>query len=239
MKIILGIQPDGRLHIGNYFGAIEKWLQMQKEWNEVIFLIAYMHANSDYDTTMSFGKSLRSFWARRIQSQLLEALTLFYQLAHSEKVAELERLPQYQTKERTLHMLSYPLLMSCDIILSDCDGVIVWDDQEPHMHYYREVARRHGYKEAITIKSNNSRIMSIKDPTKKMSKSLGDDHCIYIDESEEEIFMKLKKSPTTQEGIIQFKNLADIVGVVYDESDNLLSKEILARALFSRLNTNL
>lgn len=107
------------------------------------------------------------------------------------------------------------------------------------MHYYREVARRHGYKEAITIKSNNSRIMSIKDPTKKMSKSLGDDHCIYIDESEEEIFMKLKKSPTTQEGIMQFKNLADIVGVVYDESDNLLSKEILARALFSRLNTNL
>ena len=79
------------------------------------------------------------------------------------------------------------------------------------MHYYREVARRHGYKEAITIKSNNPRIMSIKDPTKKMSKSLGDDHCIYIDESEEEIFMKLKKSPTTQEGIIQFKNLADIV----------------------------
>lgn len=237
MKILLGIQPTGRLHIGNYFGAIEKWLQMQNEGHKVEIMLASYHANN-FDTD-TIEKSLRALGFLFVWSQNPYVLDLFYKLAHSERVAELERLPQYHTKERTLHMLSYPLLMACDIILSDCDGVIVWDDQEPHMHYYREVARRHWYKEAITIKSNNPRIMSIKDPTKKMSKSLWDDHCIYIDESEKEIFMKLKKSPTTQEGIIQFKNLADIVGVVYDESDNLLSKEILARALFSRLNTNL
>jgi tryptophanyl-tRNA synthetase len=68
---------------------------------------------------------LRKLGAFRINQQLQRDLEIFYTLAHTTPVSELARLPQYQTKEQTLHMLSYPLLMASDIIISDCDGVIV------------------------------------------------------------------------------------------------------------------
>ena len=116
---------------------------MQKE-HEVTFLIADYHAN---DISMkSFAEIRRSFDKIRVNNWITQSATnvlpLFYQLAHSTPVAELARLPQYTTKEQTLHMLSYPLLMAADIIVSDADAVIVGDDQEPHMHFYREIARR-------------------------------------------------------------------------------------------------
>ena len=143
--------------------------------------------------------TLQSIGCQNVYKQYMRSLELFYKLAHSTSVAELARLPQYQTKEQSLHMLSYPLLMAADIIISDCDAVIVGDDQEPHMHFYREIARRNGYKEAITIKSDNPRIMSISDPNKKMSKSLGDEHCIYLDDDIDTLTKKIMKAPTTPE----------------------------------------
>lgn len=99
---------------------------MQKE-HDVTFLIADYHAN---DTSMElFAEIRRSFDKIRVSNWITQSATkvlpLFYQLAHSTPVAELARLPQYATKEKTLHMLSYPLLMAADIIVSDCDAVIV------------------------------------------------------------------------------------------------------------------
>lgn len=234
MKILLGIQPTGRLHIGNYFGALKKWLEMQKD-NEVIFLIADYHAN---DTSMkSFADIRRIFDSMRVNDWITQSATkvlpLFYQLAHSTSVSELARLPQYQTKKQTLHMLSYPLLMAADIIISDCDAVIVWDDQEPHMHFYREIARRNGYKEAITIKSDTPRIMSISDPSKKMSKSLWDEHCIYLDDTIEDITNKVMKAPTTPDWVGNLKEISNLYGFEYDEANNKNSKERLIKIIFN------
>ena len=104
--------------------------------------MANIHANSDEDTDYDFQIALHKLGFNNTNPQSDDTLRLFYKIAHSTNVAELARLPQYQTKEQTLHMLSYPLLMACDIIISNCDGVIVGDDQEPHMHFYREIARR-------------------------------------------------------------------------------------------------
>lgn len=229
MKILLGIQPTGRLHIWNYFWAIRKGLEMQKE-NEVNFLVAQYHAN--FPTLVdrnNFVIELEKLWVPqfRIKKQCPDTLELFYKLAHSTSVAELARLPQYQTKEQSLHMLSYPLLMAADIIISDADGVIVWEDQEPHMHFYREIARRHWYREAITIKSETPRIMSIKDPSKKMSKSLWDEHCIYLDDSEEAISEKIMKAPTTPEGIATLQAIAWLYWISFDASRCMLGKEQL------------
>jgi tryptophanyl-tRNA synthetase len=67
------------------------------------------------------------------------------------------------------------------------------------MHYYREVARKNKYKIADSFILPDRQIKSIKDPTKKMSKSLGDDHCIYLDDTFEDINRKISKSPTTPE----------------------------------------
>jgi len=204
---------------------------MQKE-HDVEFLIAQYHANcKDEMEILYFRHALYTLGVPMTILQTRETLELFYQLAHSTSVSELARLPQYQTKEQSLHMLSYPLLMACDIIISDCDAVIVGDDQEPHMHFYREIARRNGYKEAITIKSDAPRIMSIKDPTKKMSKSLGDEHCIYLDDTIEALTDKIMKASTTLEGIENLKAISNLYGFDYDENKNKDSKEILIKVI--------
>ena len=170
-------------------------------------------------------------WCNNVHEQYTNVLELFYRLAHSTSVSELARLPQYQTKEQTLHMLSYPLLMASDIIVSECDAVIVGDDQEPHMHFYREIARRNGYKEAMTIKSDTPRIMSIKDPSKKMSKSLWDEHCIYLDDSLEELTEKIMKAPTTPEGVGNLLAISKLYEFEYDPERNKDSKEKLIKAI--------
>lgn len=229
MRILLGIQPTGKLHIGNYFWALKKGLEMQKK-HDVTILIANYHANCHNEMQiLLFRKSLYDLWVPITILQTKETLDLFYKLAHSTSYTELARLPQYQTKEQTLHMLSYPLLMACDIIISDCEAVIVWDDQEPHMHFYREIARRNWYKEAITIKSDTPRIMSIKDPTKKMSKSLWDEHCIYLEDSQPE--EKIMKAPTTPEWIENLKAISKLYWFEYDESKNKESKERLIQII--------
>lgn len=181
---------------------------------------------------------LKNLWVKNIRYQCGITLELFYKLSHSTSYTELARLPQYQQslddpKKHTLHMLSYPLLMAADIIVSDCDAVIVGDDQEPHLHFYREIARRNWYKEAITIKSDTPRIMSIKDPSKKMSKSLGDSHCIYLDDSLEEITEKIMKATTNQEGIENLKAISNLYGYSYDESNNKSSKETLIKLIYN------
>lgn len=236
MNILLWIQPTGRIHIGNYFGAIKKWLELQDRWNNVIFLIANYHANSTVEESVRMIGVLGSLWAINVQYQDERTLELFYRIAHSTSVSELARLPQYQTKEQTLHMLSYPLLMACDIIMSECDAVIVWDDQEPHMHFYREIARRNGYKVATTIKSDTPRIMSIKDPSVKMSKSLWDSHCIYIDDTLEDIQKKIKSAPTTQQWLDNLCELAKLFSVDFDASKCWSSKEKLATSIYSYFN---
>jgi tryptophanyl-tRNA synthetase len=117
-------------------------MQYANEEDIVQFLVADYHAASSSASTNQFIRELRELGAINVEPQFSPTLELFYRLAHSTTVAELARLPQYQTKEQTLHMLSYPLLMAADIIVSDADAVIVGDDQEPHMHFYREIARR-------------------------------------------------------------------------------------------------
>jgi len=123
--------------------------------------------------------------------------------------------------------------MAADIIVSDCDSVIVWDDQEPHMHFYREIARRNGYKEAVTIKSDTPRIMSIKDASKKMSKSLWDLHCIYLDETIDTLTPKIMGSPTTPEWIANLKSIAELYWISFDESKSKLSKVSLIETILN------
>lgn len=235
MNILLWIQPTGRIHIGNYFWAIKKWLEMQEE-NDVVFLVANYHANATHTQTIDMAWSLVKLGAKNVTRQYPNVLEIFYSLAHSTNVSELMRLPQYQTKEKTLHMLSYPLLMASDIIRSWCEAVIVWEDQETHMHFYREVARRAWYKEAITIKSETPKIMSIKDHSKKMSKSLGDDHCIYIDDTIEDLKKKLSKSPTTPDGIESLKQISSLFWYNFNEEKCGASKWELAEAIFQYFN---
>ena len=199
MNILLWIQPTGKDTYRNYFWAIKKWLDMQSEWHDIFFLVAQYHANASDEATKRYDKFSERLGAKHVCEQWNNTLELFYKLSHSTSVSELET--STVSNERT--DAPYALISSpyglWDIIDSECDAVIVWDDQEPHMHFYREIARRNGYKVATTIKSDTPRIMSIKDPSVKMSKSLWDSHCIYIDDTLEDIQKKIKSAPTTQQ----------------------------------------
>lgn len=207
---------------------------MGKEWHDVTFLIAQYHAwISDPSVLNDFVISLEKIWVPQIsiERQTNETLELFYHLTHSTMVAELVRLPQYKTKEQTLHMLSYPLLMACDIIMSDCDAVIVWDDQTPHMQFYRDIAERNGFNVAVTIKSDTPRLMSIKDPSKKMSKSLGDDHCIYLDDSLSELNRKIRSAPSTEDGLKNLELISSLYWIKFNRDRVLDSKNALANTI--------
>lgn len=129
--------------------------------------------------------------------------------------------------------------MACDIIISWADEVLIGEDQSKHMHYYREVARRNGYKVADSIILPDRQIKSIKDPSKKMSKSLGDDHCIYIDDSLEDIKRKIQASPTTPEWIVELKKIASLVEIEYDSEHNWDSKKKLSQTLYDYLSSRI
>lgn len=207
---------------------------MQNEWHDVTFLIAQYHAwVSDPSVLNKFVISLEKIWVPQIsiERQTNETLELFYHLTHSTMVAELARLPQYKTKEQSLHMLSYPLLMAADIIMSDCDAVIVWDDQTPHMQFYRDIAERNWYKVAETIKSDTPRIMSIKAPSNKMSKSLWDAHCIYLDDGAEALVEKVMGSPTDRTWLDNLLQISKLYWIEFEEDRAYLSKMKLIDAI--------
>ena len=111
--------------------------------------------------------------------------------------------------------------MAADIIISGADCVLVGEDQLQHLELTRQLCRRMKFKIPETMLSETPRIMSIKDPTKKMSKSLGDEHCIYLDE---DCTRKIMKAPTNSDGIRNLEQIARGLGVEYDAADNKNSK---------------
>ena len=128
-------------------------------------------------------------------------------------------------------LLTYPCLMAADIILANPDYVIVGEDQQQHMEFYRRTCKRLGIKKvAKTLLTETPRIMSIKDPTRKMSKSAGDEHCLYLGDHEAN-HKKIMKAPTTPAGIKNLKKIAKGLGIEYDPKKNKESKERLIKAL--------
>lgn len=93
--MLLWIQPTWRIHIWNYFGVLQPWLE---QWASV--LVAQYHAGVSKEEWTNFAQRLKDLWFQKIEIQKPEVLELFYNLSHSESVAELSRLPQYQTSER-------------------------------------------------------------------------------------------------------------------------------------------
>jgi tryptophanyl-tRNA synthetase len=236
-NILVGIQPTGRLHIGHYIGVLKPALELDKK-ELVHIMIADYHAlttQKEVDGRKMFNQ-IKNMGLPNVSYQSRKAPLLFWKLIAQEPIGNLKHLPQFKSKEQTLGMLTYPVLMACDIILSNCTHVLVGEDQEPHMEYYRYIAKKNGYKniaESIVLK--DSKIMSIKDPSKKMSKSLGDEHCIYLDDTKENIKRKIMKSPTTLDGIQNLKRIAKAFNCDYDETKNAMSKELLVKAICEEL----
>ena len=163
MRVLSGMQPSGRLHLGNLLGALENWKTLQEQ-NECFFFVADWHALStnfeDTSQLQTFGREILIDWLAAgidperatlfIQSHVPEHATLNLLLSMITPVPWLERNPTYKEKKEQIEgrdlsthgFLGYPVLQAADILLYKADAVPVGKDQLPHLELTREIARR-------------------------------------------------------------------------------------------------
>lgn len=219
-RLVSGMQPSGQLHIGNYLGAIKNWLQLQKT-HQCIFGIYDMHALTEgikpevlkqniVETAIDYlaaGINPKKSIVM-VQSQVSEHTDLTWIFNCITPKSWLERVPTFKDKSQqfakniNMGLLDYPVLMAADILLYKAGAVPVGEDQTPHIELTREIARafnnRYGetFPEPEMISGPGARIMSLVDPTMKMSKSKGANHYIALADSPEVIKKKLSSAVT-------------------------------------------
>jgi tryptophanyl-tRNA synthetase len=227
MKILCGIQPSGRLHIGNYLGVIKKGIELQKD-NEVLFLVANYHALTSqtekevFDNSESLSKELFKLGCLNIERQYPDVLLTAYKLSCITPLGLIHRMTQYKEKKDTLNnagLLYYPILMAADIMDSDCDAVLVGSDQIEHIEFANSIFKKCGHKQVKAIHSYCPRIMDLKDPTKKMSKS-NPSGCLFLDDSS-----NIFKANTNELGLKNIINIGKEFGVSYSKGNNKKLKE--------------
>ncbi|MGP4073491.1 tryptophan--tRNA ligase [Piscibacillus sp. B03] len=227
--IFSGIQPSGTLTIGNYLGAMKQFPELQDEYNSYFCIVDY-HAITVPQDRLKLRDQTRSLAAMYLACGIdPEKSTLFIQSevpAHAElawmlqcvaTVGELERMTQYKDKSEgkesvTAGLLTYPPLMAADILLYGTDIVPVGDDQKQHIELTRNLAERFNkrYNDIfnipdIKIQKVGARVMSLQNPTKKMSKS-DENHkaTIFLLDEPKQIKKKIKSAVTDSEGIIEY-----------------------------------
>lgn len=257
-RVFSGIQPTGNLHIGNYLGAIRHWVDSQSQY-ENIFCIVDLHAITIPQDPYLLRSKTREVAALLFAAGIDPALsTLFIQShipAHSElawilncfiPMGWMQRMTQFKEKSRkqkeevSTGLFDYPALMAADILLYDTDLVPVGEDQKQHVELTRDVARRFNsiYGEIFKlpepiINKVGARIMSLNDPSKKMSKSeTSKAHAINLLDSADEIRSKIMKATTDSFNTIRFnENQPAIYNllVIYEVFSGLNRAEIEAK----------
>tara|TARA_B110000003_G_scaffold273952_1_gene312703 strand:+ start:806 stop:1807 length:1002 start_codon:yes stop_codon:yes gene_type:complete len=225
-KIFSGVQPTGNLHLGNYLGAIKNFVELQNEKeNQCIFCVVDLHAITVKQNPKELKRNIRETTATFIACGIDPVKSIIFNQsmvsAHSEaawilscvsKIGWLNRMTQFKEKagkdkeKASIGLYSYPVLMAADILLYDATHVPVGDDQKQHLELCRDVAQKFNNDFSVAdflkvpeplIQKQFSRIMSLKDGIKKMSKSDPSDLSrINLSDSEEEILNKIKKAKT-------------------------------------------
>lgn len=220
MRIFSGIQPTGVLHLGNYFGAIKQWVGLQ-EGNECFYCIVDYHALTNEGSRPDELRRAKESLALDllacgidpeksvlfVQSDVPEHTELCWILGCVTSYGDLTRMTQFKQKAKEQEFVNaglfyYPVLQAADILLYLADHVPVGEDQLQHLELSRRIARRFNYRfgdffpEPQPILSKGARIMSLTDPSRKMSKSYGPEHYIGLMEDEESIYRKIRSAVT-------------------------------------------
>lgn len=230
MKTIFsGIQPSGTITLGNYIGALKQFVELQNEYN-CYFCIVDQHAITVPQDKLELRKNIRSLAALYLAVGIdPEKATLFIQSevpAHAQAgwmmqcisyIGELERMTQFKDKSAgkdavSAALLTYPPLMVADILLYSTDLVPVGEDQKQHIELTRDLAERFNkkYNDIFTIPDVRipkvgARIMSLQEPTKKMSKSDPNTKAsIRLLDDLKQIEKKIKSAVTDSEGIVKY-----------------------------------
>lgn len=230
MKTIFsGIQPSGTITLGNYIGAMKQFVELQDEFN-CFFCIVDQHAITVPQDPQTLRKNIKSLAALYIAVGIdPEKATLFIQSevpAHAQAgwmmqciayIGELERMTQFKDKSAgkeavSASLLTYPPLMAADILLYNTDLVPVGEDQKQHLELTRDLAERFNkkYNDIFTIPDVRlpkigARIMSLQEPTRKMSKSDPNlKSFITLLDDPKQIEKKIKSAVTDSDGIVKF-----------------------------------
>ena len=225
-KIFSGVQPTGNLHLGNYLGAIKNFVELNNDdQNDCIFCVVDLHALTVKQDPRELRDNIRETVATFVACGINPNKSIIFNQssvsAHSEaawlfsciaRMGWLNRMTQFKEKagkdkeKASVGLYSYPILMAADILLYDATHVPVGDDQKQHLELCRDIAQKFNNE----YKSNNffrvpepliqkefSRIMSLKDGTKKMSKSEPSDQSrINLNDNKDVIVNKIKKAKT-------------------------------------------
>ena len=247
-KIFSGVQPTGNLHLGNYIGAIKNFVSLQNDKNnECVYCVVDLHAITVKQDPKILKNNIRETTAAFLASGLDSKKSIIFNQsmvsAHSEgswilscvaRMGWLNRMTQFKEKagkdkeKASVGLYIYPILMAADILLYDSTHVPVGEDQKQHLELSRDIAQKFNLEfnepnffiaPEPLIQKNFARIMSLKDGTKKMSKSDPSDLSrINLNDSKDEIINKIKKAKTdTQPLPDDEKNLRE-----RPEAENLL-----------------
>ncbi|MBI3305188.1 tryptophan--tRNA ligase [Candidatus Parcubacteria bacterium] len=219
MTILSGMRPTGKLHLGHYFGALKNWVELQSKAT-CYFMVADYHAlttpesarNLHADTTdmvldwLAAGINPEKCVIFR-QSDMPEHTELAWIFETLTPMGELERMVEYKEKAAQMAehgerpnagLFAYPVLQAADILIYKADAVPVGQDQAQHIEISRTIARKFNdtykpiFPEPKELLTPEAKVMSLTDPTKKMSKSLGENNAINLSDSPETIAQKIQ-----------------------------------------------
>lgn len=243
-KVFSGVQPTGNLHIGNYLGAFRNWVKLQEEY-ETIYCVVDLHALTQpidpgvlHEQRIDVAKALLAVGIDTskslfyLQSQVPQHAELQWILGSLTPTGVLNRMTQYKDKvaqgiPANLGLYAYPVLMAADILLHRCDLVPVGDDQRQHLEMTRDLAERFNNRYGdvfpvpdALIPPTSARVMSLVEPTAKMSKSDENPRSrILITDSADDIRKKIKSAVTDSDPDVRYdwddkpgiSNLLDIM----------------------------
>ncbi|XP_051160461.1 tryptophan--tRNA ligase, mitochondrial [Leptopilina boulardi] len=221
-RIFSGIQPTGNVHLGNYLGAIQNWIDLQNSGQNVIWSIVDLHAITLPQDPKELEKSIFSMAATLLACGVDPEKSILFQQStvplHTElswilssitTMAKLSRLPQFKEKSKTIKeipvaLFNYPVLQAADILIYKATHVPVGEDQIQHLQLAQDLSRLFNQKFGDTfpvpqtiINDDAKRIKSLRDPTSKMSKSCPDSKSrLDLIDSPDILLNKIKKSIT-------------------------------------------
>jgi len=223
-RVFSGIQPSGDMHLGNYLGAIKKFVDLQEE-NECLYCIVDLHAITVWQDPKLLPEQTRHIAAAYLASGVDPAKAMIYNQsavrAHSElawyfncvaRIGWLNRMTQFKDKagknseKMSVGLYDYPILMAADILTFKATHVPVGDDQKQHLELTRDIATKFNHDFGVPnffpipepmIKGPGARVMSLRDGSAKMSKSDPSDNSrINLTDDADKIAKKIRKAKT-------------------------------------------
>jgi tryptophanyl-tRNA synthetase len=284
-RVFSGMQPTGNLHLGNYLGALTRWVEMQKT-HDCLYCIVDMHAITLWQDPAELKAAIRSVTAAYLaagldprrsiifnQSQVAEHAELAWVFSCVARLGWLNRMTQFKEKagkdreQASVGLYAYPILMAADILVYKATHVPVGDDQKQHLELTRDIAQKFnndyadairaaGHAEAVffplcepVIMGPATRVMSLRDGTKKMSKSDSSELSrINMTDDADTIARKIQKAKTDPEPLPsedaglasrpEADNLVGIFAALANKSKAQVLKEF-GGSQFSRFKTAL